>query len=61
MRTRRLVLYKDAADDWRWKVIAGNGRIVADSFEGYEHREDCLRQALELFGTTVTYELTPEP
>ena len=28
-------LYKDEADEWRWRLIASNGRIVADSGESY--------------------------
>jgi uncharacterized protein YegP (UPF0339 family) len=35
-------VYKDAAGEWRWRLIAGNKQIVADSGEGYEHRRDCL-------------------
>lgn len=27
--------YKDSADEWRWQLISSNGRIVADSGEGY--------------------------
>ena len=28
-------LYKDEAGEWRWRLIASNGKIVADSAEGY--------------------------
>ena len=27
--------YKDSAGEWRWQLISSNGRIVADSGEGY--------------------------
>jgi uncharacterized protein YegP (UPF0339 family) len=27
--------YQDSAGDWRWRLISTNGRIVADSGEGY--------------------------
>jgi uncharacterized protein len=27
--------YKDTAGEWRWQLISTNGRIVADSGEGY--------------------------
>ena len=40
-------VYKDAAGEWRWRLQATNGRIVADSGEGYEHKQDCLH-AIEL-------------
>jgi uncharacterized protein YegP (UPF0339 family) len=28
-------LYKDKAGEWRWRLIASNGKTVADSGEGY--------------------------
>jgi uncharacterized protein YegP (UPF0339 family) len=27
--------YKDSAGEWRWQLKSSNGRIVADSGEGY--------------------------
>ena len=35
-------VYRDAAGEWRWRLVSGNGRIIADSGEGYQHRADCL-------------------
>jgi uncharacterized protein len=35
--------YKDAADEWRWNLHAANGRIIADSGEGYKNRGDMMR------------------
>lgn len=35
-------IYQDAAGEWRWQLRAANGRIIADSGEGYHNREDCL-------------------
>jgi len=35
-------IYKDTTGDWRWNFKAANGRIVADSAEGYRNRSDCL-------------------
>lgn len=26
---------------WRWRLVAGNGEIIADSAEGYVSRFDC--------------------
>ena len=40
-------VYKDAAGEWRWRLVSGNGRIIAVSGEGYRHRADCLH-AVEL-------------
>lgn len=27
--------YEDARKEWRWRLLAANGRIIADSGEGY--------------------------
>lgn len=35
-------LYQDAAGEWRWRLRAGNQRIIADSGEGYRDKQDCL-------------------
>lgn len=34
-------VYRDHAGQWRWNFKAPNGRILADSGEGYEHKSDC--------------------
>ncbi|HZJ65625.1 MAG TPA: DUF1508 domain-containing protein [Kofleriaceae bacterium] len=28
-------LYRDRAGEWRWRLVAANGKTVADSGEGY--------------------------
>ena len=28
-------IYRDARREWRWRLVARNGNIVADSAEGY--------------------------
>lgn len=35
-------IYKDRDSEWRWQLKASNGRIIADSGEGYRNRQDCL-------------------
>ena len=35
-------MYKDARGEWRWRLKATNGRIIADSGEGYKNEKDCL-------------------
>lgn len=37
----RYEIYKDHAGDWRWRLRAQNGNVVAESGEGYRHRADC--------------------
>lgn len=33
-------LYKDAAGQWRWRLVAGNNQIVATSGESYVKKAD---------------------
>jgi uncharacterized protein len=35
-------VYRDKAREWRWRLRAANGRIIADSGEGYKQRARCL-------------------
>lgn len=37
------VPYVDAAGEYRWRAVARNGRIVADSGEGYATEGNVLR------------------
>jgi len=37
----RYELYKDHADEWRWRYKAANGEEIAKSSEGYKHKGDC--------------------
>ncbi|MBK6418455.1 MAG: DUF1508 domain-containing protein [Ignavibacteria bacterium] len=35
--------YEDSRGEWRWRYIARNHRIVADSGQGYTRRGSCKR------------------
>jgi uncharacterized protein len=35
-------VYKDKAGQWRWKLVASNGKTIAESGEGYLEKKDCL-------------------
>ncbi|MDZ7688991.1 MAG: HVO_2922 family protein [Halobacteriales archaeon] len=39
-------LYKDKADEWRWRLRHRNGNIMADSGEGYARKTDA-KNAIE--------------
>jgi len=39
-------VFEDAAGEWRWRFVAGNGEIIADSGEGYASRRNA-REAAE--------------
>ncbi len=34
-------LYKDNTGEYRWRFISSNGRIIADSGQGYKNKSDC--------------------
>lgn len=36
----KIEIYKDDNGEWRWRLKARNGRIVADSGEGYRRKID---------------------
>jgi uncharacterized protein len=38
----KFVLYRDSKREWRWRLIARNGRNVASSGEGYKRRGAAL-------------------
>ena len=44
-RAPKIEFYQDRKDLWRWRAIAANGRILADSAEGYVRLADCERGA----------------
>jgi hypothetical protein len=35
MSKARFQLYRDSADQWRWRLVHDNGNIIADSGQGY--------------------------
>lgn len=35
-------VYKDKAGEWRWRLLAANHKVIADSSEGYQHQADCV-------------------
>ena len=38
MRRPKLMIYRDRRGEWRWRLKAANGRILADGGEGYRRR-----------------------
>ncbi len=53
----RLELYKDVDKEWRWKIVARNGRTVVEGPEGYRKRatmKKTLRRVVEGIGKIDT-------
>ena len=46
MKTKHntFTVYRDKRKEWRWRLKASNGHILADSGEGYKRKRDCLRR-----------------
>ena len=42
----RFELFRDRADEWRWRLVHHNGNIIADGGEGY-NRKRSARNGLE--------------
>lgn len=38
-------VYQDVAGEWRWRLVAGNGQIVASSNESFTTRQHAARAA----------------
>jgi uncharacterized protein len=36
-------IYQDAAKDFRWRLKAGNGEVLATSGQGYKAKADCVK------------------
>jgi len=34
--------YRDSDGEWRWRLTAANGNIIADSAEGYERMDGAV-------------------
>jgi len=39
----KFIIYCDKKKEWRWRLKAKNGRVLADSGEGYKRRAACER------------------
>jgi uncharacterized protein len=35
-------VYKDKGGQWRWRLLASNGKSIAESGEGYVEKQACL-------------------
>lgn len=44
----KVAIYRDVGGEWRWKAIAANGKVVADSAEGYNNKSYTIKVARSL-------------
>lgn len=56
---RKIEIYKDKSEEWRWRVKSG-ANIIADSGEGYKNKQDCVDMVQSIFTTLEISEDTSE-
>lgn len=44
----KLHIYQDARGEFRWRMVASNGKTVADSGEGYKRRSGAVKAAVRV-------------
>lgn len=57
MRTRthyKCHIYEDKGGEWRWKLVARNGRIVMSPHEGYKTEAGAVRSWEQLIYSLCT-------
>ena len=57
MKMPRFQIYQDSAGYYRWRLIAGNGEIVAGS-EGYSSKQNAIRSAYRIKELAPTASVT---
>jgi uncharacterized protein YegP (UPF0339 family) len=45
----KFLIYRDALKEFRWRLVARNGRVVAEGGEGYKKRQSVYRQLRKIF------------
>lgn len=51
-RDLKAELYQDKRNEWRWRIKAGNGKILAICSEGYKNKRDCVNSLELILNTT---------
>lgn len=57
-------IYKDRQEKYRWRLVATNGRTIADSGEGYNNKTDCqhgINLVKNYAASARVVDLTPTP
>jgi len=56
----KFTVYKDAKGEWRWRLKARNGNIVADSGEGYARKGGAVTAVSKLRSNLKTRDIPVE-
>ena len=57
MMIRKLEFYKDDQGEFRWRLVAANGNVLAVASEGYKNRKDCEDIADSIFFGNEEFEV----
>jgi uncharacterized protein YegP (UPF0339 family) len=52
-------IYKDSKGEYRWRLKAANGKIIADSGEGYNTKTAC-QAVIDLVKSAATAEVVDD-
>lgn len=54
----KVIFYRDEHKEWRWRAVAKNGRVIADSGEGYKRKAMALKGWHKMLSETfeIVYE-----
>jgi len=55
MNPGKIEIYRDKKREWRWRMRASNGRIVADGSEGYKRRASLIKGLNRVFKIMRSY------
>lgn len=58
MKTARFSVHRDESGLWRWRLLAANNRIIADSGEGYSRQRDARRAVRVVRAAALVARLT---
>jgi len=54
----KFVIYTDTAGEWRWRLLARNGRLIAEGGEGYKRKAALLKTLRHIFaGSSLDWAL----
>ena len=56
MSADKVEVYTDKAGEFRWRYVASNGKILADSGEGYKRKKNALKMAYRVLGMAYSGE-----
>ena len=54
----KFIIYRDSKGEWRWNCFASNGKIIADSGEGYKRISSCRKTLDRMIANIINGKFT---